>query len=61
MSHETMLIDYTAKIYFLIDIYHLWAEDGTFTFPDGDMWELSQYREFEKTYTGKVPDDLTGL
>jgi len=31
--------DLTEKVYFLLSTYNLWAEDGTYTFPDGDTWE----------------------
>jgi hypothetical protein len=28
----------TEKIYFLLDACNLWESDGSFTFPDGDVW-----------------------
>lgn len=30
--------DLTSKIYWLIENYPGWGDDGTFTFPDGDTW-----------------------
>lgn len=30
--------DLITKIAFLLDHFHLWSEDGYFTFPDGDTW-----------------------
>ena len=26
------------KIMYLLDTYKLWSEDGTFTWPNGEMW-----------------------
>lgn len=27
------------RLTFLLDKYHLWSEEGTFTFPDGETWQ----------------------
>ncbi len=29
---------FIAKIYFLLDTFHLYGSDGAFTFPDGDTY-----------------------
>lgn len=34
--------DLAAKVFWLIDRYVM-TEDGVFTFPDGDSWDLRQY------------------
>lgn len=30
--------DLIAKVIYLLTAYELWAEDNTFTFPDGETW-----------------------
>ena len=37
----------TAKVYFLLDAFKLWSEEGTFTFPDGDIWSQEEHERFK--------------
>ena len=37
------LVEMQEQLIYLLDTYHLWSEDGDFTFPDGNTIERAEW------------------